>query len=460
MLNLKETNFKNIGIKNPIDNIMHRSNMTVLEERRLIPTVIIDSIIRPFLVSRQPPYMNLPEYSGIEELREEPLEVIITSAHYKSYEWYGEIKRFLKEMADGDPDIKAIFLDYKIVTHHGIKTKKQMAKEKRDFDPITFLMEYGNIPYGSSSLSYYRLGLFNRAIKRSWRPITDEAFVTTKSPHFPYGKNPYDIEKLPNESRIVSIDVGMRSGRDNTIVTCARLLPNVTKGWETDVVYMESYNGKRTEEQTLKIKRIFEEFKGDIIVLDLLNAGISIFDGLSAVTQDEDRGEEYPAYTVMNSPQVDDVLYDELMERTKAQEYIPCIFPIRATADLNARIAIKFKERMRNKLIRYLVDDNTEEDFLIKSGNKDILDQDDTGIRAHLLQAHLQTTLFINESISLEMAMVGGKLKLVKPEGARQDRYTCVSYLNYYVSLMDIDLLKDRSNIGDEEAFLSVARFF
>ena len=438
----------------------HRSHMTVLEERRLIPTVIIDSIIRPFLVSRQPPYMNLPEYSSIEELREEPLEVIITSAHYKSYEWYGEIKKFLKEMANGDPDIKAIFLDYKIVTRHGIKTKKQMAKEKRDFDPITFLMEYGNIPYGSSSLSYYRLGLFKRTIKRSWRPITDETFVTTKSPHFPYGKNPYDIEKHPDESRIVSIDIAMRSGKDNTIVTCARLLKNVTKGWETNVVYMESYNGKRTDDQTLKIKRIFEEFQADIMVLDLMNAGISIFDGLSAVTQDEERGVEYPAYTVMNSEQVDNALYDELMERTKAKDFIPCIYPIRATADLNARIAVKFKERMRNNLVKYLVDDNTEEDFLIQSGNKDILDQKDSGIRAHLLQAHLQTTLFINECISLEMAMTGGKFKLIKPEGSRKDRYTSVSYLNYYVSLMDIELLKERSNVGDEEAFLSVARFF
>lgn len=432
----------------------NRSNVTVLEERRLIPNEIIDSIIRPFLVSRQPPYMNDPKYSGIAELREEPLEIVISSAYYKSYEWYAEAKKRLRAIAKGNKDIRAIFLDYLVVMKHGIKTKKQILDEKADFnDPIAFLMEYGNIPYGSSSASFYRLGLFNRTIKRSWRPMTDEMFITTK-------KNPYDIEKLLDEQRIISVDVAMRAGRDNTIVTCARLIPNVKKGWETDVVYMESYNGKRTDDQTLRIKRIFEEFKGDIIVLDLLNAGISVFDGLSSVTKDEERGIEYPAYTVLNSESVDDSLYDELSERTKGRDAIPCIFPIRATGDLNTRIAVKFKERMRNKLIRYLVDDNVEEEFLIKSGNKDILDQEDTGIRAHLLQAHLQTTLFINESISLDMSMINGKLKLEQPEGAKKDRYTSVSYLNYYVSLMDIDLLKETSGEMDEEAFLNVARVF
>ena len=108
----------------------------------------------------------------------------------------------------------------------------------------------------------------------------------------------------------------------------------------------------------------------------------------------------------------------------------------------------------------FLVDDNTEEEFLIKAGNKDILDQDDTGIRAHLLQAHLQTTLLINECIALEMVMMNGNVKLVEPEGARKDRYTSVSYLNYYVSLMDIELLREKYTWNDEAEFLAFSRVY
>ena len=432
----------------------HRSNVTVLEERRLIPTIIIDSIIRPFLVSRQPPYMKNPKYSQIEELREEPQEIIITSAHYKSHEWYPEIKKKLKSIVEGDKDTKALFLDYLISIKHGIKTKKQMAKEKRDFDPIAFLMEYGNIPYGSSMNSFYKLGLFNRAIKRSWRPIRDEIYAVR-------GKNNYDIPKLSDEIRIVSVDIAMRAGstNDNTIISCARLLPS-RKGWQTEVVYLESHNGKNTSLQSLRIKQIFEEFQGDTLVLDLANAGISVFDALSSVTKDEVRGVEYKPYTVVNSPHVDRRVYEELVDRTLGKDALPCIFPISATAPLNSLIAVKFRERLKKKLINFLVDDNTEEEFLIKSGNKDILDQDDTGVRAYLLQAHLQTSLLINECIALEMVVSGGLIKLTEPDGARKDRYSSVSYLNYYVSLLDTELLKDKSIIDEDEEFLGVSKVY
>ena len=57
------------------------------------------------------------------------------------------------------------------------------------------------------------------------------------------------------------------------------------------------------------------------------------------------------------------------------------------------------------------------------------------------------------------MALTGaaGLIKLVEPDGARKDRYTSVSYLNYYVSLLDTDLLQDEyTSLDDEKAFLGV----
>jgi hypothetical protein len=420
----------------------HRSHVTVLEERRLIPTVVIDSIIRPFLVSRHAPYLKNPKYT---HLREEPQEIIITSAYYKSSEWYPEAKRFLKQVAAGDPDVKFMFLDYLISLKHGIKTKKQMIKEKETLDPITYIMEYGNIPYGSSSLSFYKMGLFNRVIKRPWRPIREETLIADK-------KNIYNIAKLTDEVRIVSVDVAMRAGatNDNTIITCARLLPT-RKGWQTEICYLESHNGKNTTLQALRIKQIYEEFVGDVLVIDLLNAGISVFDSLTSVTKDEIRGVEYPAYTVLPDDNVEEKLYNELIDRTLGADAKPCIFPIIANAQFNARMAVELKDRLKRGLVKFLVDDNTAEEFLIKSGNKDILDQEETGVRAYLLQPHLNTTLMINESIALDMVMNNGILKLVEPEGARKDRYSSLSYLNHYVSLMDTELLKHKEEESGNE---------
>ena len=118
---------------------------------------------------------------------------------------------------------------------------------------------------------------------------------------------------------------------------------------------------------------------------------------------------------------------------------------------------------MKNKLVNFLVDDNEEEEFLIKSGNKDIIDQGAPELRAYLLQPHIQTTLLINESIALDMDLTGaaGLVKLIEPVGFRKDRYSSCSYLNYYVSLLDTELLRDRySALDDEMAFLAFSRVF
>lgn len=436
----------------------NRSNITVLEERRLISKDIIDSIFTPFSVVRSTPYLMLPEYSHLDELKEEAQTIIITSAYYKSYDWYPEAKKIIRKVANDDPDSKMIMLDYPILLKHGIKTEKQMKKERESFDdPISFLMEYGNIPYGESANAYFKMDLFRRNIKRAWRPITTEDYLSKKV-------NKYDIPKREDEMRVIAVDVAARAGaqNDNTVISCARLTPTA-KGWQTDFVYMESHNGKNVEIQGLRIKQLFTEFEADVIVLDVGGSGIFLFDFLSGVTKDETRGVEYPGYTVLNTDKIEAKVYNELTERTLSKEAIPIIFPISATQQLNSAIAVSFKERMKSKLVNFLVDDNEEEEFLIKSGNKDIIDQNNPELRAYLLNPHMQTTLLINESIALDMDLTGaaGLIKLVEPPGFRKDRYSSCSYLNYYVSLLDTDLLKDRNSMfDDEQEFLAFSRVF
>lgn len=436
----------------------NRSNITVLEERRLIPKDIIDSIFTPFSIVRNTPYLMLPEYSKLDELKEEAQTIIITSAYYKSYDWYPEAKKIIKKIAEGDTDSKLIMFDYLILLRYGIKTKKQMKKEQESFeDPISFMMEYGNIPYGESANAFFKMDLFRRNIKRSWKPILTEEFLAGRT-------NKYDIPKREDEKRIVSVDVAMRGGakNDNTVISCARLLPT-PKGWQTDFVYLESHNGKNAELQGLRIKQICTEFQTDALVLDIAGSGLPLFDFLSGVTKDETRGVEYPGYTILNSDSIDNRTFEDLASRTLSKSALPIIFPISATPQLNSQIAVAFKERMKNKLINFLVDDNEEESFLIKSGNKDIIDQGAPELRAYLLNPHIQTTLLINESIALDMDLTGaaGLVRLVEPSGFRKDRYSSCSYLNYYVSLLDTELLRETySKLDDEMAFLAFSRVF
>ena len=59
----------------------------------------------------------------------------------------------------------------------------------------------------------------------------------------------------------------------------------------------------------------------------------------------------------------------------------------------------------------------------------------------------LETVALINEMIGLEYT-VQNQTNLIKIEerpGARKDRYTSVSYGNYFVSLLEADLFSDSS---------------
>jgi hypothetical protein len=426
-----------------------RNSISVLEERRLIPNEIIDTILRPFSVTYRAPYMFKKEYEKLPPI--EAQEFSITSSYYQSAEWYPEAKKLFKMMANGDADVNCITLDYLISIRHGTKTIKQIEKDKIKFDELSFLMEYGNIAPGGSSHAFYKLQMFPRVIKRGWRPSHD-SFITSQ-------KNPYDIKKKSDEKRIISCDLAMRGGRTNdlSVFTCARLTPTL-KGWETEVTYQETFSGKNATIQALRIKQLVDEFDADIVILDIGagGGGIPVFDILTLPTKDEEKMKEYEAYTVVNHYSIDKSLYEDMQNRTLGVNARPIVFPISATPQSNAQMSVKLRDRLKRKLLKFLCDDTTAEEYLINSGNKDVFD-DSSDIRSYLLIPHINTSLMINECISLDMTSTqNGSFKLQEPSGMRKDRYSSLMYLNWYVGIMDSELLKQSGNEDEFEVLASL----
>jgi hypothetical protein len=105
-------------------------------------------------------------------------------------------------------------------------------------------------------------------------------------------------------------------------------------------------------------------------------------------------------------------------------------------------------------MINLLIDDSQADDYLMKT-NKEFLEfSEDFSMRPWYLHPYAQTSLLINECVNLSMIIAGGNIKLIEPPGGRKDRYTSVSYMNYFAHLLDQNLLKEYSN--DEQKFLSL----
>ncbi len=202
--------------------------------------------------------------------------------------------------------------------------------------------------------------------------------------------------------------------------------------------------------------QVFNDFDADVIVLDVQNAGISIYDQLGAVTKDTERNIEYPAMTIMRHISIEDDVYKELSARTLGIDAMPIIYPISASARSNSAIAVEMRDKLQKKMVGFLIEESKAEDYLIKAWPGEYLRNDDPSAKAFFLSPYVQTSLLTNECINLAMSMVAGNIKLTETPGSRKDRYSALSYGNHYACLLDTELLKDNEGQSDEEAILAV----
>jgi hypothetical protein len=391
----------------------------------------------------------LPEYSDYPE--EEPKKISISSAWFKTEWWFKDTIATIKLLLDGK-NAGFFATDYLTCVKHGIKTKRQIETERAKSDPISFAMEYENIPSGQSGRAYYKLNMFKRNIKKAFYPLRTDMYTAKK--------NIYSIPKIPDELRIVACDVATRANKmnDNSVFACIRLLPT-HKGYQRQLVYMESSHGANTVLQALRAKDIFYDFGADFLVLDLAQAGISLFDTMSSITRNEERGIEYPAFTVMEALDIDDKVREELFNRTLAVNALPVVYPISGTLKLNSEMAVAFRNSLQKRMWEFLITDSEAEDYLIKTNKEYIETKDDMSLKTFLLHPYVQTNLFVSECINLEMQMLGGNIKLVEPTSMLKDRYTVIAYANWLVSQLDRDLLKEVDNQDDFQELLALTQF-
>jgi hypothetical protein len=425
-----------------------RSTFTIYEEFRLIDKTVVDAVIRPFSYIRQAEFLKLPKYENVDELIEEPKEVFISSAYHKGLWWYDETKTNLKDMIKGKNSM-VICLDYSLALKHRIKTSARIRQEKSKMDDITALEEYDNLPWGENANAYFRLSMFEKLRK------IDRAFYPQRNEDYNPKLNPYDVvrKKEDGELRVISCDIASRGGSANdlAVTSCFRLLPT-RKGYLRELVYMESFSGKDTISQGVRIKQIWKDFSADFIVLDVANIGLSVYEQLGIVTKDIERGEEYPAMTVMQHKSIDQKDYEELLNHTTSLNALEVIYPITASAKLNSQIAVEMRDKLQRKLFAFLLSDTDAETYLLEKNSEYANPSTDSDIKARILAPYVQTNFLINESINLEASFVLGNVKLeTSTSTARKDRYSSVSYGNFFVSFLDKELLHEDDDSDDWE---------
>ena len=252
--------------------------------------------------------------------------------------------------------------------------------------------------------------------------------------------------KQNGEKRILSADIALMSSRKNnndaTAIFINQMMPTKEGRYTSNIVYCDSYEGLRTDQQALVIRKLYDEFQCDYIVIDTNGIGLGCYDALAHDISDPETGEIYPALSCMNDK--------TMADRCTVPNADKVIWSIKANATLNSDCAFLLREGFRSGRIRLLVTEYDGKDNLSDlKGYNSLSEQDQLALRL----PYVHTTLLIDELVKLQHDESGGKVRIKERSGARKDRYSSLSY-NYYVATQLESKLSKRNNQSNSDAFI------
>lgn len=419
-----------------------RSNAICREETRQIKKKVEDSVISPFQTPRKPKYLFRSEYKNNKDLREQPVDIYISSSWYDDDNWMWDIAdQALDAMKKHKQGVMLAF-DESIALKHELKTIEQLIKEKKKQDPITWKIEFLNLKVRDSISSYFTYSmLVNRQVSR-------HVFYPYSTIDFKMGKkNRYNIPKLDNEIRVISNDIAFVAGdqNDNSVYSCIRAIPESTtysndvneievkKGYRRQYPYIESNQIGDTTLQAIRIRQLFEDFGADYIVIDTRNGGLQTLYSLQKILYDTERGVEYPPLKCMNNED-----YAKVCSDPNAK---PCIYAINATQNLNSDIAIAFRKNLVENKIDFLVNYKIAEEEIL-SNNPEYTQSTDLDTQMEFERPFLETQAMITECAELQYEKLNtGGIRIVEKGRNRKDRYTSCSYGSYFIDQLELDMI-------------------
>lgn len=406
----------------------NRAHVLILDEFRLIDKDTIDTILRKFLANeREPVYSELTPEQRNEEKKKERLKICWYSSAFFQEHWsYSKCADTFSFMLD---DRRSEFSDFICCLPYQLAIKENLLRKEdveeqmaeSDFTEPKWAMEMGAIFWGAGDGSFFDYSSIskNRHIKYPLLPKR----LSSKLGNCPQMRIP---QKVNGEVRILSADIALMSSKkhnnDATAIFINQMMPTKAGRYTSNIVYCDSYEGLRTDEQALIIRKLYDEYQCDYIVLDTNGVGLGCYDMLAHDINDPETGEIYPALSCINDKTMADRCVVPGAEKV--------IWSIKASAVLNSDCAFLLREGFRSGRIRLLVTEYDAETLLSDIKGFSSLSSIE---QSQLKMPYVHTTLLIDELVRLQHDESGGKVRVRERSGMRKDRYSSLSY-NYYVA--------------------------
>lgn len=424
----------------------NRCNVLLLDEYRLISKDTIDTVLRKFLtLRRMPRYDELTEEERKNEYaKEKNLTLYLSSAFFKDHWSFAKCVDTLKAMVDDRRRQFVCGFPYQLSIEEGFLDPEAVADEmtESDFSEVKWAMEMMAEWFGSAEDAFFDFESISKNRKIKYPMLPDRLSSKLSTPALKIAP------KANGEVRILSADIALMSSKKNkndaTSIFINQMTQTKAGRYTSNIVYTDTYEGLRTDDQSLIIRRLFDEYQCNYIVLDTNGIGLGIYDSLARDIVDPDTGEVYPALSCCNDK--------TMAERCTVVGADKVIWSIKASAQFNSDCAFLLREAFRSGRIRLLATEYDAEDILSEIKGYNSLNPPE---KLQIQMPYVQTTLLIDELTKLQHEESGGKIKIFEKSGMRKDRYSSLSY-NYYVANQLENKMNKKQNIGfkDVDSFI------
>ena len=425
----------------------NRANILLVDEFRMVHKDTIDTVLRKFLTApRTPNYLHNPKY---KHLKERNKEIYLSSAYFKSHWSYEKVKDYARKMLDDSKRYFTCGLPYQLSIAEGLLDRDAVADEMSEagFSETKWSMEMECEFWGDDGGSYFQFDTLSANRKLMYPMLPDEVAI-----HMPETAKFRIPPKQPGEKRILSIDIAVaastkRNKNDASALFINQLIPTKTSRYTNNIVYTESYEGMHTQDQALRVRKLYDEFSCDYIVIDVKGVGFGIADALVRDIVDQDTMDVYPALSCCNNA--------EWAARAPLGAE-KALWVINATDTFNSECAVMMRDSFKAGRIRLLANEYDAETYLAQIKGYGKLDAKE---KLDLQMPYINTTLLISEMINLQNANADDPnskaIKLVVRGAGRKDRYSSLSYSHWVACQLEMKLRRRSNTVKkDDEVFM------
>lgn len=419
----------------------NRANIVICDEFRMIAESAVDTVLRRLISDeRHPPYRDNPKYAHIKERNK---EIYLTSAWFKDHWSYKKVEDFYVKMVQGAPYF-VCGLPYQLSIKEGLYSADQAIEEMSEatFNESRWAREMECCWTGDTEGSFFNYEAINRTRQLKFPMLPSYVLPPKLS-----AKDMGIVNKQLDEIRIISVDIALmsstkKSENDATAIFVNRMTPNAYGRYYSNIVYAESHEGETTQKQALRIRRLYEEYSADYIVIDGKGVGAGVVDLLLDDIYNPDTGETYGALSCCNNP--------DLAARCTGMDAPKALWVINnQTARFNSECAFSLREGFRSGKIRLLTSDYESPDYFNEVRGWGSINPIEKEV---VTLPYVNTTCLVDEIVNLKYEDTQSGVKVYEKSGYRKDRYSSLSY-NYWVAcqLEDKSRIKRKSNIDISE---------